>query len=433
MPRSIINATVVAVCALALSLTVLPSGQAWSSVAAEDCRDRTIAPTVEQARLSRTHGDNPVPVAERILAGSRLGRIAGDFARALCSARSLAAARRTVDGFGRLLWERAVAAAAQRGDYDDRPLYWARLSMALTLRQWRFDLLPAERAALDKRLEYVSRGITSTRFAPGAEKLLVSGFDPFDLDTEIRRGNPSGSAVLRLDGRFLRVADRRVQVQAVVFPVRYTDFDAGMVEDAFRPHVVAGRQRADMFVTNSQGRPEAFDLEVWNGRCRSTPAERGDNNNLWGGGTPTAPVVFPGVGPGAEFIAATLPHEAMLAADLQPFPVRRNPSVTEIPSGGSAPVTRPGGPTPGSIAVNGSGGGYLSNESAYRTTRLREATGADLPGGHVHTPVLTMDPANTTEITDPTFERNRADIGSQVELILLAGLQAVITSRARMR
>jgi pyrrolidone-carboxylate peptidase len=94
-------------------------------------------------------------------------------------------------------------------------------------------------------------------------------------------------------------------------------------------------------------------------------------------------------------------------------------------------VTRPDGPTPGSIAVAGSGGGYLSNESAYRTTRLREATGAQLPGGHVHTPVLTMDPANTTEITDPVFERNRADIGSQVEIILVEGLQAVITSPAR--
>jgi hypothetical protein len=430
MTRSIINATAAAVCAFALSLTALPPGQARSSVGAADCRDQTIAPTVEQARLGRTLGADPVPVAERILAQGDFGRIAADFERALCSTRSLGAARRVVDGFGRLLWQRAVA-VAQRGDHDDRALYWARLSMALTLRQWRFDIPPDRRAALDKRLEYLSRGITSTRFAPGADKLMVSGFDPFDLDTDVRRGNPSGSAVLRLDGRVLQVAGRRVQVQAVVFPVRYPDFDAGIVEDAFRPHVAAGGQRADMFATISQGRPGAFDLEVWNGRRRSTPAERGDNNNLWGGGTPTAPLAFPGVGPGAEFIAATLPHEAMLAADQRPFPVRRNPSVTEIPAGESAPVTRPDGPTSGSIAVSGSGGGFLSNESAYRTTRLREAIGADLPGGHVHTPVLTMDAANTTEITDPIFERNRGDIGSQTELILRAGLQAVITARAR--
>ena len=430
MTRSIINGTTAAACTLALSLTVLPPVQARSSVGTADCRDQTVAPTVEQARLGRTLGADPVPVAEQIIARGDLGRIAGGFERALCSARSLAAARLAVDGYGRLLWQRAVD-VVQRGDHDDRPLYWARLSMALALRQWRFDIAPDQRAALAKRLEYISRGITSTRFAPGADKLLVSGFDPFDLNSDVRRGNPSGSAALRLDGRFLRVAGRLVQVQAVVFPVRYADFDAGMVEDAFRPHLAEGDQRADMFATISQGRPGAFDLEVWNGRRRSTPAERGDNNDLWGGGTPTAPVVFPGVGPGAEFIAATHPHEAMLAADRRPFLVRRNPSVTEIPAGGGAPVTRQDGPTPGSIAVSGSGGGFLSNESAYRTTRLREAIGADLPGGHVHTPVLTMDPANTTEITDPVFERNRADIGAQTELILRAGLQAVITAPDR--
>ena len=430
MTRRIISAVATTVCALALSLTALPPGQTRSSADAESCRDQGVAPTVEQARLTRTLGADPMPVAERILARSGLDRITGDFERALCSARSVAAARRAVDGFGARLWDRAVA-VVQRGDNDDRPLYWARLSMALALRQWRFDISPTQRAALEKRLEYVSRGITSTRFAPGADKLLVSGFDPFDLDTEIRRGNPSGSAVLRLDGRLLQVGGHRVQVQAVVFPVRYPDFDAGIVEDAFRPHLVAGAQRVDMFTTISQGRPDAFDLEVWNGRRRSTPPERGDNNNLWGGGTTTAPVVFLGVGSGAEFVRTTLPHDAMLAADRRPFPVRRNPSVTEIPAGESAPVTRPDGPTPGSVAVAGSGGGYLSNESAYRTTRLRDAVGADLPGGHVHTPVLTMDPANTAEITDPTFERNRTDIGSQVELILVEGLRAVLASPAR--
>src|ERR671915_739341 len=218
MTRSIINA-IAAACAFALSLTALPPGQARSSVSAEDCRDATIAPTVEQARLDRPLGADPVPVAERILARSDLGRIAADFERALCSTRSLGAARAVVDGFGRLLWQRAVA-GAQRGDHDDRALYWARLSMTLTLRQWRFDIAPDRRAALDKRLEYVSRGITSTRFAPGAEKLMVSGFDPFDLDTDVRRGNPSGSAVLRLDGRVLQVAGRRGAGEAGAFSPR---------------------------------------------------------------------------------------------------------------------------------------------------------------------------------------------------------------------
>jgi len=37
-------------------------------------------------------------------------------------------------------------------------------------------------------------------------------------------------------------------------------------------------------------------------------------------------------------------------------------------------------------AVAGSGGGYLSNEVAYRALRLRERLGATFAVGHLHTP-----------------------------------------------
>jgi hypothetical protein len=70
------------------------------------------------------------------------------------------------------------------------------------------------------------------------------------------------------------------------------------------------------------------------------------------------------------------------------------------------------------VARQGGGGNYLSNEIAYRTTLLRDAVHADIPGGHLHTPVLNFDPANTTEITDPTFIRNRTDIINQVRAIV---------------
>jgi hypothetical protein len=400
------------------------------AAASRDCRDETVAPTVEESRLTRTLGTDPEPVASQIMRRSGFDVFGRSFAVALCHAGSRAAATALVDSFGRHVWEAAVR-RAQRGapasslpGDDDRALYWTRLTMSLALRQsmLRFPLPAADRAELQRRLEYVSRGITSTDFTrrPGVRKLLVSGFDPFLLDTEIRRSNPSGAAVLRLDGRVLDVDGTRVEVQAVVFPVRYADFDRGMVEDAFRPHLLPGRQRVDMFTTISQGRPGAFDLEVWNGRRRSVSSV-GDNNNILGGGSSTAPVVFPGVAAGPEFVPTTLPHPAMLAADGQPFPVRRNPSVVEIPAGSTTPVTRPDGPTAGSIAVQGSGGGYLSNESAYRTTLLRDLLGVRLPGGHVHTPVLDMDPANRTDITDPVFEKNRTDIATQVELILRHG------------
>ncbi len=38
------------------------------------------------------------------------------------------------------------------------------------------------------------------------------------------------------------------------------------------------------------------------------------------------------------------------------------------------------------IAVNGSGGGYLSNEISYRSIRLRDQLNSTIPTGHIHTP-----------------------------------------------
>ncbi|MGH3715054.1 MAG: hypothetical protein ACRDT4_16560 [Micromonosporaceae bacterium] len=407
------------------AVVVTPVGTA---AADSGCRDTAVPLTVEEQRLTRVLGDGPVPVATELLRRSGFDRNVAQFEQALCAAGSERAARGVVTGHGRRLWELAVErardgapAGATLPGGDDRPLYWARLAMTSALRQWTPGFA-VDRPALERILEYVSRGITSSRFegTPGVRKLFVSGFDPFLLDQEIRRGNPSGAGVLPLDGRIVEVAGRLVEIEVAVFPVRYADFDRGMVEDAFRPHYAAGRQRADMIATVSQGRPDAFDIEAWNGRRRSTSSV-GDNNNIWGGGTSTAPVVFPGIGPGPEFVPSSLPLEAMAAPTGQPFLARVNRSVVEIPAGSTTPVFRPDGPTEGSIAVQGGGGGYLSNEIAYRNTLLRDAYGLATPAGHVHTPVLTMDPGNTGEVTDPTFERNRADITAQLLLILRAG------------
>ncbi|MGH3881704.1 MAG: pyroglutamyl peptidase [Actinophytocola sp.] len=410
---------------VALAAVTAPAAPAYADAG---CRDTMVPLTVEEQRLTRVLGDDPEPVAAQLLRRSGFDRNVAQFERALCAAGSATAARGVVTGHGRRLWELAVARARDGAPHyaslpggDDRPLYWARLAMTAALRQWAPGF-PVDRPELEKRLEYASRGITSSDFggAPGVRQLFVSGFDPFLLDQEIRRGNPSGAGVLPLDGQVIEVAGVRVEIEVAVFPVRYADFDHGIVEDGFAPHYAAGRQRADLVSTVSQGRPDAFDIEKWNGRRRSTSSV-GDNNDIWGGGTSTAPVVFPGVGPGPEFIGSSLPLEAMAAPTGQPFLARVNSSVVEIPAGSTTPVFRPDGPTEGSIAVQGGGGGYLSNEIAYRNTLLRDAYGLATPAGHVHTPVLVMDPNNTTEITDPTFERNRADITAQLLLILRAG------------
>ncbi|MCX5195491.1 pyroglutamyl peptidase [Streptomyces sp. NBC_00249] len=343
---------------------------------------------------------------------------------ALCGARNAAGAERLLDTWGEALWQAAVDRAQGRrpgGDLaagDDRPLYWARLAMTAALDRWQ-PPFPVDRPALRTRLEDASRGLTSNEFrrTPGVRRIFVSGFDPFGLDTELRRGNPSGSAALQLNGRRVTLADGTVaEIRAVVLPVRYADFDAGIVERAYGPRLAPGPRAADMITSISQGYPGLFTLEAWAGRSRSADPYP-DNTRALSGGTYEHPVTAPGMGPGAEFLRTSLPTDAMTAVQ-SPYPVRLNTAVTEIPAGQEAPVARQDGPTPGSRAVAGGGGGYLSNEVAYRSNRLRLELRPELPGGHLHTPVLTGLPADPDQLTGADFEREESAITAQVLEVL---------------
>ncbi|MEV5961076.1 hypothetical protein AB0L70_04895 [Kribbella sp. NPDC051952] len=415
----------------ALALTAVLSGAptVHAVPAATGCLDQSVNGTVEEQRLDNGIADGPSVPAE-ILRRSGFDRQVAVFSRLLCSVPNRRAAAALVHTQGETLWRTATYRAQHQPHgpdalpaTDDRGLYWARLSMALALRQWhpRFGLGTTERADLIRSLEYTSRGITSNRFSPGVQKILVTGFDPFTLDADIRIGNPSGANALTLDGQRWTIKGKTYEVQTVMFPVRYTDFDENMVEHALAPHYRRGPQRADLVMTASQGRVGIFDLEVFNGRRRSV-SSIGDNNNLWGGGTIAAPVVSPSMPPGPEWITSSLPLARMAQADVTPFRTRVNTSVLEIPAGQTEPVRQPNGPTPGSIASEGTGGGYLSNEVAYRNTLQRDLLDPSMPAGHLHVPVLSFDPANKTEITDPTYEANREAIVTGAHAVLRAAL-----------
>ncbi|MFF1272828.1 pyroglutamyl peptidase [Streptomyces marokkonensis] len=379
----------------------------------------TAAPTVEERRL-----DGAAP--REILRRSGFGGVAPDFARALDRARSYAQARRAVVREGTELWRRAVDRAQGRGPAggdlsrdDDRPLYWARLGMTRELRTWEpdFRLGDGQRTRLLDELERTSRGQTTLRHPRGGgmKRILVTGFDPFTLDRDIRISNPSGAVALALDGTVIETPRGRARVETAVFPVRWRDFADGTVERALRPHL----PEADLFTTVSQGRVGRFDIERTNGAWRGG---FGDNENT--GRTGTIPVADPASQP--QWTSTTLPYARIVAADTGRFPVYDNTSVTEIPAGGTTPVVRPQGPTPGSTARAGGGGDYLSNEIAYRATLLRDRLGlhGELPGGHVHTPVLQFGAGNTTEVTDPEFVRNRLDIIGQVRSIVTTAVSA---------
>ncbi|MFH9062890.1 pyroglutamyl peptidase [Streptomyces coeruleorubidus] len=371
------------------------------------------SPTVEEQRLDRA-------VPREILRRSGFDTMAPRLARALDEARSYTQARRVVAHEGARLWRRAVDRAQGRGPAggdlspdDDRPLYWARLGMTREVRAWEPDsgLTDGQRAALLEELEHTSRGQTALDYphGKGLKRILVTGFDPFTLDRDIRISNPSGATALALDGTVIETADGPARIETAVFPVRWRDFTEGTVERTLRPYL----PKVDLFTTVSQGRVGRFDVERTNGAWRGGFA---DNDNT--GRTETVPVTDPASQP--QWTTTTLPYRAILAAGTGRFPVYDNTGVTEIPAGGTEPVVRPEGPTPGSTARAGGGGDYLSNEIAYRATLLRDRLGLHdvLPGGHVHTPVLQFGAGNTTEVTDPEFVRNRLDIITQVRTIL---------------
>ncbi|MFJ3875908.1 pyroglutamyl peptidase [Streptomyces sp. NPDC090077] len=408
--------------AAALLVTALPIALAPPAQAADAtpvCRTAASVPLdAEQARLADAR---TTALVERAGFGDFVRR----FPAALCSARTPAEAGRLLDSWGQALWQASVRRAqGQRpgGDLapgDDRPLYWARLSMTTALARWQ-PAFAVDRAALRTRFEDASRGLTDNAFraAPGVRRVFISGFDPFGLDAEIRRANPSGSAALQLNGRRVTLADGSpAEIRAVVLPVRYADFDAGIVERAFTPRLAAGPAPADVITTVSQGYPGIFTLEDWAGRARSADPYP-DNARALSGGTREHPVTAPGLGPGPEFIRTTLPADAVTAAVQTPYPVLLNSKVTEIPAGGTTPVDRTDGPTAGSRAVAGGGGGYLSNEVAYRSNRLRAELAPHLPGGHLHTPVLTGLPADPEQLTGPEFERNEGAIAAEVRAVL---------------
>ena len=398
----------------ALGLALLTGLAAPPALAAEA---PATAPTVEERRL-----DKAAP--QEILARSGFDTVTPEFVRALDKARSYAQAERVVVRQGSRLWQRAVDRAQGRGPAggdlsrdDDRPLYWARLGMTREVRQWdpEFGLNEAQRTRLLNALERTSRGQDTIRYphTKGVKRILLTGFDPFTLDRDIRISNPSGATALALDGTVIRTADGPARVETAVFPVRWQDFADGTVERTLRPHLPL----VDLFTTVSQGRVGRIDIERTNGAWRGGFP---DNENL--SRTETVPVAEPASQP--QWTSTTLPYKKIVAASTGRFPVYDNTSVTEIPAGGTTPVVRPEGPTAGSTARAGGGGDYLSNEIAYRATLLRDRLGltASLPGGHVHTPVLQFgtgntDPASGT-VTDPEFVRNRLDIIAQVRSIL---------------
>jgi hypothetical protein len=364
---------------------------------------------------------------------------------------------------------------------DDRMLYWARLLMNKTLRAWEpsFAMSVEQRAELDWEFERASRGQLDIVLPPGANyvRIVISGFDPFTLgppgatdDVSIRIGNPSGAAALAYDGYEFQLPNgKTAHFETFILPVNYAPFERGMEEDTLGPWFKAGPSRVDISITMSQGSGWRFKLEEYNGRFHGE-FEGNDNIATCIPPTPGGPV-FPATtgcsiqpperwlgykslpwqkDKPPQFVDSTLPVAAMIAANTgaavprppdsqasgtnafdvvwgynySVFPNCAQEQVQSFYEPVSTTYPPPGNPQPPSTAVcarSGGGGDYLSNESAYRATLLRDIMGLTIPVGHIHTPTMTRFQAgNESAITDAKFEAYRAAIVLQGRLLIEA-------------
>ncbi|WP_115720452.1 pyroglutamyl-peptidase I [Gallaecimonas mangrovi] len=261
---------------------------------------------------------------------------------------------------------------------DDRPLYWFRLAGQAKLRA--LTLPEATKDKLMWRFERVSRGIEDVHFKPGMKHILLTGFDPFFLDRHVDQSNPSGLAALMLDGKIIEKDGVKAQIETVLVPVRFADFDQGLIEQILLPYYT--KHSADMVITVSMGRSD-FDLERFPGKRRS--AEAPDNENVLTGATatvPKLPLLYGQPISGPEFVASTLPFDALMDGD-GPYAINDNRKVTTL-AGDREPQHL--FELDGQVSVKGSGGGYLSNEISYRAIRLRDLLKSTIPVGHIHTP-----------------------------------------------
>lgn len=384
----------------------LPTGSTKASVGVTD-------PVRPDATATVPGAVSPT-AAQHSLESSGFERLIPRFSAALSRAGSLTQTRRVVRREASNLWSTATLRAQRRAsaDTDDRPLYAARLEMSRALRGFQppWTLTATDRDALMTLFEDASRGRDSADFSGarrGAKRILISGFDPFRGSG---RGNPSGAAVLALDGQNLTSGSVHGRVEGTIFPVRFADFNGGQVEAFFGPFLT-GSNRVDMVMTISEGGRE-FEVEEFAARRRTN--ERGHTDNLGvrgdlaapnapraasiGGRNAPATLPVPGLAPGPEFLRTTLP--SAVRSGLRSSPLRGETEVTEVPQGRTDAVEQPvNGPTAGSTAISGSGGNFLSNEIFYRTRLLRDTNGSTVPMGHLHVPSLDTAGSSTTAIS----------------------------------
>ncbi len=308
------------------------------------------------------------------------------------------------------LWNAAVK-QVQKNNLDDRPLYWARNKMQTWLKrnplfkdQIDFDTSIVKKGTeLDDLItlfEEKSRNYTEIDFskAGNKKKILITGFDPFVLNqikyswADINTQNPSGISALYFHNKTIGNAF----IQTAIVPVRYEDFDNGIIENITESNI----KDFNIMMTLSKN-DRNFDIERFASKYRGGFFDNMNigksmlflGNNEWNKNR------FKQIPVGKEFYETTLPIEKIISGDLDLSKDIIFYDQTVIDDQGFK-VEHPtkGGPDENkdSYSINkikgkstvdsGSGGDYLSNEIMYRATKKRDELGLELSKeiGHVH-------------------------------------------------
>lgn len=295
--------------------------------------------------------------------------------------------------FGR---ELIISAASQQSEshslVDDRSLYWARLMGLVVIRSVlsrhssTSPGLLLETCNMFERESRVSVNPSSDPPQSDKQPVFLSCFDPFSLDNNLAQSNPS--AVIAFSLCREKICGHPVSV--AVFPVRYDDFDAGIVESVFEPIFL---NQTYLVLTISMGR-DRFDLERFPGSRRSSNAP--DNRNRVG---PVENQPVPCTD-GPEFLEFSLPATSMSKVSGD-WNVLDNRQVSTKENGDFDALSLE--EIKGQTAVNGSGGGFLSNEIAYRTLLLQSRLDRQFPLGHLHVPRISdFEPQTLSNMTAQT-------------------------------
>ena len=309
-----------------------------------------------------------------------------------------AIAQRAMNQLGDELWQYSKQQAQLGQIVDDRPLYWTRLAIHSFIKTTQNSFTQTELESLVEVFEKSSRGYSDMGYVkPTDKRIFLTGFDPFLLDRNLKQSNPSGLAALLLDGTVIEyhtvVAGVKktitAEINTVMVPVRYADFDQGEIENLLAPFYALNS--VDLISTLSMGRSD-FDLEHFPGLRRSATAP--DNVNVYTGANKTNPLVPSLLAAplrGDEFVLFSLPYKAMMKAKGS-YKINDNRGVTILVSRKSASdkaediTANSLSEITDKISVQGGGGGYLSNEISYRSIVLRNQLGSTIPTGHIHTP-----------------------------------------------